>query len=554
MNEQTLQEKWQVEVGGQIYEAAFGELSDWIFEGSLLPEDKVRKGNLRWIEARRVPYLIPFFNAKAQGLPNPVVVKTTNAEAPVQQIQPPLPPMIAEIVTPQSTSTAPEFTISTQEFTNPVSVNRLTADPNFCITHRDIPSALVCRSCNTAYCKACPRSYGGSVKICPACGDMCSPIGEAAKTRQSEMHRSAALAEGFGIADFFTAIAYPWRFKTSLFLGAVMFMIFTIGQSVSAIGGIFMIASALFCFMLANMLTFGVLAHTVDNFSQGRIDVNFMPDYENFELWGDVIHPFFLSIGVYLVSFGPFFLTMIIGAYLVLSSMQSQMQTYQSQVEKVPGTHYYDAKRTMEQSEDVKALLGEVSNAQRKRVDQQTQIADGDTNVVVDEEARAQEELWEEIQESRKAQLESTFGKTPETQEKEFNSMVIEFLSLAAPLVVIGAIFFLWGAFYISAACAVAGYTRSFIATINPLVGLDTIKRLGLGYVKILLMGLVLVILSGLVSGFFALVFSPFDLPGMGNLPAKAIGALFGFYLSVVFSCILGYALFKNSDKLQLLR
>ena len=67
-------EIWQVEVGGQVYEAAFAELGDWIGEGSLQPEDKVRKGNLRWIEARRVPSLVPFFNAKEKGLPMPVVV------------------------------------------------------------------------------------------------------------------------------------------------------------------------------------------------------------------------------------------------------------------------------------------------------------------------------------------------------------------------------------------------------------------------------------------------------------------------------------------------
>ncbi|HQU94107.1 MAG TPA: hypothetical protein PLK77_17550, partial [Pyrinomonadaceae bacterium] len=57
-------EIWQVDVNGTIYDAAFGELPEWIDGGSLMPGDKVRKGNLRWIEARRVPSLVPFFNAK----------------------------------------------------------------------------------------------------------------------------------------------------------------------------------------------------------------------------------------------------------------------------------------------------------------------------------------------------------------------------------------------------------------------------------------------------------------------------------------------------------
>src|SRR6188508_452236 len=78
-------EIWQIEVGGQIYEAPFAELPDWIGEGSLHPDDKVRKGNLRWIEAKRVPLLVPFFNAKAKGEPMPIVVSDTDAAAGSEQ-------------------------------------------------------------------------------------------------------------------------------------------------------------------------------------------------------------------------------------------------------------------------------------------------------------------------------------------------------------------------------------------------------------------------------------------------------------------------------------
>jgi hypothetical protein len=65
-------------------------------------------------------------------------------------------------------------------------------------------------------------------------------------------------------------------------------------------------------------------------------------------------------------------------------------------------------------------------------------------------------------------------------------------------------------------------------------------------------MELVLLIALVIVSGIAEAVLSPFDMPGFGNLPAKAIGALFAFYLWTVFSCILGYAMFKRSDKLGL--
>jgi hypothetical protein len=61
------QEIWQVEVQGQIYEANFEELTVWIAEGALLREDKVRRGNLRWLEAGKIPALYGFFRRRARA-------------------------------------------------------------------------------------------------------------------------------------------------------------------------------------------------------------------------------------------------------------------------------------------------------------------------------------------------------------------------------------------------------------------------------------------------------------------------------------------------------
>ena len=84
MNVTDFQEIWQVDAGGQIYEANFEAMAHWIFEGSLLPQDLVKRGNLRWIEARKVPALLNFFNAKEQGMPLPVFATTTDGQATVE--------------------------------------------------------------------------------------------------------------------------------------------------------------------------------------------------------------------------------------------------------------------------------------------------------------------------------------------------------------------------------------------------------------------------------------------------------------------------------------
>lgn len=156
------------------------------------------------------------------------------------------------------------------------------------------------------------------------------------------------------------------------------------------------------------------------------------------------------------------------------------------------------------------------------------------------------------INRHRKAQVESTFGKAPETVEAEQKAFVMGMVTKALPLVLLAGLAFLWGLFYFPAACAVAGYTQTFSATINPLVGLDTIKTFGLDYVKILLMGFILLIFSGVVGFMIGLILSPFNLPKMGNIPAQFISGFITFYVSCVFSCILGYAIFKNADKFKL--
>lgn len=541
-------EIWQVEVNGAVYDAAFSELPDWIDGGSLLPGDKVRKGNLRWIEARRVPSLVPFFNAKERGAPMPVVV-TVNEQLP-EAGTPVDVPIHAQTVEAATSSPEPGIAVPTPAV----------FDPTKCAIHSDVDSFFLCDGCANGFCKTCPTSYGGTVKICPMCGSMCRRADEVRATSQARLKESHAISEGFGASDFFTALAHPFNFKVSLFFGAFLFMIFTLGKSAGAFGGIFMVVGGIFSGMSANALSFGVLSNTIDNFIQGKLDENFMPDFDNFELWEDVIHPFFLSIAAYISSFGPFMITLAIGFWLVTSSVQSSLDAYQSDLEKIPGTHIYNGRELVDQSGDVKEVLSGIDQRQRDRINAIENGDETDPSVntaagpVVDEESRQQEELWAEVTEARKQSLESALGKSAETEAREYDETVKAFLSLAAPLVVVGFITFVWGLFLFPAACAVAGYSKSFLATINPLISLDTIKRLGVDYVKILLMGFVLLVASVIVSTILSLIFAPLNLPGLGNLPATAVGALFTFYLVAVFSCLLGYALYKRADKLGLLR
>lgn len=533
-------EMWEAEVLGKIYETNLEELTQWIGEGALLPADKVRRGNLRWLEAGKVPPLVPFFNARANGTEPPRVqtstVKAVNTPLEAESFQP-----------------APAF-LPSPAFENSVSgrdtENLPPPDQSVCIIHTEEEAKYFCDTCENSFCRACPASYGGNVKICPMCGAMCQSLAGSIAKKEKELRYNHAISEGFGFSDFGKALAHPFKFKTSLFFGAVMFMFFTLGQSAGAIGGMFMIAAAIFCFMLANMLSFGVLANTIDNFTQGKLEANFMPDFDDFSLWETVVHPFFLSVGAYLSSFGPLILIVAVTFYMIISSLTAQMNTPPEEIAKMTYPAQTDEQKIAAQSEQVKEILEEVKRANADKLNEDNftapvMPAKDDTEEMV----REAEEL---IQQTRRDQLESAIGKSPETLQKENEMLLNKFLATGSLVLFLAFLAFLWGIFYFPAACAVAGFTRSFWATINPLVGLDTIKRLGADYAKIWLMGFLIVIFSGVIGFILGMVLSPFDMPRMGNLAATAMGSLFTFYFTVVFSCVLGFALYKASDRLNL--
>ncbi|MEP7076567.1 MAG: hypothetical protein ABI878_12240 [Acidobacteriota bacterium] len=541
MSEPANLENWQVEVGGQIYEADFGELAAWVAEGALQPDDKVRRGNLRWIEAKRVPTLLLHFNARRDGTQPPPVVVTTTTAATV-----PAPPTVAP-ASSVAVNIAPAQPVQAV-------VNAAPVDPDSCRNHQSIPAAYICETCDIGYCKGCPTSFGGSVKICPACGGLCKEKAQAAASKKRDEGYRQALDQGFGFSDLGAAFAYPFKFKLSLFFGALMYMFFSLGQSATALGGIFMYAAAIISFMLANMLWFGVLAHTTESFSQGKLGVDFMPRFDEFNLWDDVVHPFFLSIGVYISAFGLFFVMVVVGGYMVYNAIAAEQREMFSQIQKLPGSTLYDPQKPIQQSGEVNKVLGESKRQNDERLQSQADLEKG-SGPAATSAGDTEESVMranETIQKAQKAQLESAIGKSPQTQSDDREALMKRILGLAAPLVVLGAIGLLWGLFYFPAACAVAGYTRSFMATINPLVGLDIIRRLGIDYVKLLFMGLIVVICVAMVSFVLDLIFSPFAMPGFVNIPARIVGSLFSFYFWAVFCCLIGFMLYKASDRLKL--
>ena len=171
---------------------------------------------------------------------------------------------------------------------------------------------------------------------------MCSPIAAPLVNAAGRPIPNAPADTSFGFGDFARALAHPFKFKVSLIVGALMYMAFSVGQSAVSFGGYVLMGSALFCFLLANMLTVGILTNTVENFTQGRLDANFMPSFDDFNVWDDIVHPFFLSIGVYVVSFGPLIVVGIIAIFMMMNSAPTALNGIKSDASRIvdPGRTY----------------------------------------------------------------------------------------------------------------------------------------------------------------------------------------------------------------------
>ena len=488
MNEQILQEIWQVDANGEIYETDFENLAEWIAEGALQPQDKVRRGTLPWREAGTVRMLHDFFNHK-KTVDNSSVLITSGAANEAENI-------------------------------SQTATSGFTGSPN--ILQYDLPERIA--ESKTVNLQKTAKIFDNSKPI-----------------RVSDN----AAAEKFGFADFAKSLAYPFKFKASLIFGAIFFTVFWLGQSVWIFGG-FMLVSAIFCQMLANTLTFGVLANTFENFAQGKITSDFMPRFDDFSAWDDVIHPFLLSIGVYLISFGLLAVLLIGATWYAVSSLteiDKGKDKIVSSVLPVPP----DDLSLIKQSAQVRQLT--------EQIKKQNKFKDGnmpDENAIIQSQSGNSNEAatFENLQN----QIKQAQTEPQETANNNLSEMPENVMRLSLIFSIPIFLAFLWGVFYFPAACAVAAYTRSFTATLNPLIGFDTIKRLGFDYAKILSVSLILGVFAIVLNSVLGTVFAPLDLPQIGNLAVKVFDGILYFYFSIVFSVVLGFVIYKNSRSLNLFR
>ena len=378
------------------------------------------------------------------------------------------------------------------------------SDTSVCQNHPDTEAEYVCRMCGAVFCKACPTFASGKVPVCPSCGDLCHEY----RTVREKSARAALQSSGFGMEDFIRAIAYPFNHKTALVTGALIYGLLLVAGFRGRI--------------LAGVILFGCISHVISQVAWGRLNRSFMPDFSAFSPWDDLASPGLLGLGIMIVSWGPVIVLVIalVFGFAGGNSVASSTLGASHVAESTGPTH-----------EDLATLTD--PNADPAKL----------------------EEANKKLQELRPGAQIAHEAEHSQAEASDAIGPLRDLLPYLAAKLWIGVLFLVfvgWAIFYYPMALTVAGYTQSFGDVINPLVGLDTIRRMGTTYFKAFAMVIVVQVVSIVVGAVISFVTAPLALPFMGNLVAYFINATFTFYFNLVVACILGLSLFKCADRLDI--
>lgn len=483
-------EVWRVSTVEGVFETDLETLKQWISEGCVLPTDKVCKGSHNWIDAGRAPMLKAAFAGDYTPAP------------------PPPPPPVDAWQTPPPYEEPPPEEPSNHwnDSSNASSYENVTGSASACVNHPELAPHYVCRMCSATWCEACPRFISGSkIPLCPSCGDLCKLFNEVkAKVAQSQFQ-----ASGFGLSDFAQAIRYPFQHKLALVVGALIY-------------GLLLLAGFRGS-LIAWMIMFGCISHVISQVAWGRLHRSFMPDFGSFSMWDDVVMPVFLGIGITIVTWGPI-IVLVIALFLgVLGGPTLPAM--------VPGQDMAaSAESSGPTAEDLAVLTD--PNADPKKLEEAAKKLD---------QLRPGAQIAQEAERSKE-----------QNEPTAMAQMLMPYLAAGLLLLVLFLLGLVWAIFYYPMALTVAGYTQSFGSVLNPLVGLDTIRRMGSTYFKAFGMVLLVQVVAFVVSVIIALITSPFNLPFVGNLPANFINGTATFYFNLVIACVLGLSLFKSADRLEI--
>jgi hypothetical protein len=356
-----------------------------------------------------------------------------------------------------------------------------------CGQHPDQRSEYVCPSCLAGFCRECGNRVRNAV-LCTSCETLCIRSLEFEERQQRERQRAQPMMAQLG-----TIVSYPLKDPMAYVMLAVVTWIFT------ALGSLAVLHGKMAAVLLSQGILMAYCFTALSRVSSGNLK-DYMPDIGDVT---DLIRSLRLGATALIAGSGPLFLIVLL----------------------IPGLALFGG-------------MGQSAPEEVPQMDTSTMMGGGPPPVAPPAEegdegpAAADDEEVGEVGESGGS------GARPVRR----SGPGLGTIGLALGALVLGGLALLWKIIYTPVALTVAGLSRSSLSTLNPVVGFDTIKRMGGVYWQAMGIYTVVAIIQWVIG--FIMSFIPL----LGGLVQAFVDA----YAYLVTGCTLGLAVFKKAPELGL--
>lgn len=315
-----------------------------------------------------------------------------------------------------------------------------------------------------------------NIPICPNCEGLCVPASKHEEEEAAARQRARPLKDEIG-----TILTYPLSDSLAYVMLAVFTWFFGLLSRLATFGGVFGI-----------LLSQGVLMwycfHALTRVANGRLK-GYMPDFGDIY---DLVRPLRLAAAALLISWGPLLVLMI-----AVPSLAFAGSFWTSQGASSPKT-----------SQSAPAPPPDLAG--------------------------------ENVQEPVLSAKPDPAGEASQASGQGGWAERLGLAQTAAGLVGVFAFAVLWKIAYTPVALTVAGLSQSVLSTLNPAIGIDTIRRMGSVYWQAMLIYTVL----SVAQWFFGVILNL--VPFLGGLLRSFVDA----YAYLAVACTLGLAVFKKGREL----
>ncbi len=356
-----------------------------------------------------------------------------------------------------------------------------------CVRHPAKPSTCVCRSCGKGFCLDCEQRVQ-TVLVCPECEGLCAPASEYLAAVERDRQRQRSLFQ-----ELPEIVAYPLCDRMAFVLLAIVTGVFGFMTRIAAYSGMGA-AQAAGVLLSTGILTWYAFTAAARVSSGNR--KSYMPEFGDVT---DIANALRLAGGAMLISLGPLILALVLLGVDVWQMM--------------PGSSGTDAV-----SEAVATAESPAPGAAPAVAPEVLQDLDGDGQ---DESAPEPAPTPHPAEEPR-----------PEGSGAGRLVLHLVLIGLAA----------VWGLVYAPVALTVAAATRSLLQTLNPVLGVATILRMGSTYWQVAGIYVLIALVAGAISFVLSLI------PYAGSFVKAFVDA----YAYLMVGCLIGLGIEKRAKELDL--